>query len=221
MSLITELNQFDTAEISDALDSCGIEGALLGIKPISTGTKFVGPAFTVKYIPYKEKQIQFKNAGNYIDDVPSHSVIVIDNGGRQDCTTWGDILTQVAILNNIAGTIVFGATRDLEFIREAKYPLFASAVYMRSGKNRVFKSDQQCNLLINDVEICPGDIIVGDDNGVIVVPKERLAEIIEKARNIKTAEQRIITSIKSGMKLEEARKTHQYDQPWLNNKDKT
>lgn len=218
MELMQRLAQFDTAEISDALDSCGIEGALLGIKPITHGTKFVGEAFTVKYRPYEEKQTEFKNAGNYIDEVPEHAVIVIDNDGREDCTTWGDILTQVAMNRNIKGTVVFGAVRDVAFIREAKYPLFASATYMRSGKNRVYKSAQQCTLSINGVEIQPNDIIVGDDNGVLVIPKSRLKEIVEKASNIKTTEQAIISSVKSGMKLEEARKFHRYDQPWLDKK---
>jgi regulator of RNase E activity RraA len=215
MDLLQQLYQFDTAEISDALDACGIEGALLGIKPILHGAKIVGPAFTVKYFPYEEKQAEFKSAGNYIDDVPAHSVIMIDNAGRQDCTTWGDILTQVALMRHIGGTVVFGAIRDIHFIRESNYPLYASAVYMRSGKNRVYKSAQQCELSIHGIRIQPGDIIMGDDNGVVVVPQEHLQEIIEKATNIKLTEQAIITSVKSGAKLEDARKQHRYDQPWL------
>jgi regulator of RNase E activity RraA len=220
MNLTQQLSAFDTAEISDALDACGIEGALLGIKPISPGVKFAGPAFTVKYIPYAEKPVGFKNAGNYIDSVPPHSVIVIDNNGRLDCTTWGDILTQAAQLNNLAGTVVYGAIRDAEFIRKVKYPLYASGIYMRSGKNRVFKSEEQCKLLINNIKICPGDIVIGDDNGVIIIPLSKANEVLKKTRNIKATEERIVASIKSGMKLEEARKLHQYDQPWLTQKDK-
>lgn len=220
MDLLKQLYQFDTAEISDALDACGIEGALLSIKPTSNNIKMIGPAFTVKYLPYEKAQTEFKSAGNYLDDVPAHSVIVIDNAGKQDCTTWGDILTQVALMQNIAGTVVFGAARDIHFIRESGYPLYASAIYMRSGKNRVYKSDQQCDLSINGVRIQPGDIIMGDDNGVIAIPQERLKEIIEKATNIKSTEQAIIASVKSGMKLEDARKQHRYDQPWLSNEKK-
>lgn len=215
MTLIEKIYQLDTAEISDALDACGIEGALLGIKPISSGTKLVGPVFTVKYLPYEEKPSTFKNAGNYIDDVPSGSIILIDNGGRKDCTTWGDILTQVALMRNIAGTVVFGAVRDVAFIREVKYPLYASTTYMRSGKNRVYKSEQQCELSIGDVSVEPGDIIVGDDNGVLVIPQTHQEEVIEKAFHIKATEKSIIASIKSGISLEEARKIHRYDQPWL------
>jgi regulator of RNase E activity RraA len=223
MNLIyQQLSEFDTAELSDALDACGIEGTLLGIKPIISGLKLVGSAFTVKYLPYNEKfSSEYKNAGNYIDDVPSNSVVVIDNAGKLDCTTWGDILTQFSLIRKISGTIVYGAIRDVQFAREAKYPLFASSIYMRSGKNRVYKFAQQCELLIEGVKIRPEDIIVGDDNGVIVIPKENLENVIEKAKNIKITEENIVNAIKSGSKLEEARKRYRYDQPWLSAQEKS
>lgn len=215
MNFIEQLMQFDSAEISDALDACGIEGALLGIQSISYGKKIIGPAFTVQYLPYEEKQTEYKNAGNYIDEVPPHSVIIIDNNGRKDCTTWGDILTHVALKKSVAGTVIFGAARDVQKIRETNYPLYTSAIYMRSGKNRVYKSAQQCVLSINNVRVCPGDIIFGDDNGVLVIPIDTLEEVIAKATNIKITEEAIVASIQSGMTLENARKIHRYDQPWL------
>lgn len=220
MNFIKKLYEFDTAEISDALDSCGIEGALLGIKPLLTGVKMAGPAFTVKYAPYQETVSEFKNAGNYIDSVPSGAVVVIDNDGREDCTTWGDILTEVSLMKNLSGTVVNGAIRDIDTIRQKKYPLYASAVYMRSGKNRVFKVAEQCDLVINNIRIRPDDIIFGDDNGVLVIPKEYLQEIIDKAGNIKSTEAKIINSVRLGMPLEDARKQHRYDQPWLSSDEK-
>ena len=143
MNFYHELQQLDTAELSDALDACGIEGALLGIKPVVPGTKLIGPAFTVQYLAFEEQQTEFKNAGNYIDEVPENAVIVIDNKGREDCTSWGDILTQTACMRGIAGTVVHGAARDVKLIREMNYPLYGSAIYMRSGKNSVYKSQQQ------------------------------------------------------------------------------
>jgi regulator of RNase E activity RraA len=218
MSLLNYLKEFDTAEISDALDALGIEGALLDIKPLFPGVKMVGPAFTVKYLPYKTKPIVFKGAAEYIDTVPPHSVIVIDNNGRQDCTTWGDILTNVAMMNQIAGTVVFGAVRDVSFIRSVGYPLFTKHIYMRSGKNRVYKSQQQCEINIQEIIIRPNDIIFGDENGVIVIPLEHIQNVLEKARNIRATEYAIITAVKNGVTLQEARKTYRYDQPWLNGK---
>lgn len=219
-NLIEKLAQFDTAEISDALDACGVEGALLGIKSVSSGQKLVGKAFTVKYDLYERAPKEFKSAGNYIDGVPKGAVIVIDNNGREDCTTWGDILTQVAMMRNISGTVLYGAARDVNFIRDVQYPLFSSHIYMRSGKNRVYKSNQQCEIYIGKIKIKPDDIILGDDDGVVVVPSELLEDVIIKAGNIKETEESIITAVKAGATLEEARKTHRYDQPWLKTQEK-
>ncbi len=214
-TLFTSLQEFNTTEISDALDACGVEGALLHIKPLAPGMKVIGPAFTVKYAPNKKKSSTFQNAANYIDAVPEHSVIVIDNNGQIDCTAWGAILTQMALHKNVAGTIVHGAVRDIDFIRKANYPLFCSGTYMRSGKNRIHKVEEQKPLLINGVTIEPGDIIFADDNGVLVIPKNLLSDILAKAKNIKLTEQNITSAIQEGSSLAQARIDYRYDQPWL------
>lgn len=212
---LQKLHAFNTTEISDALDACGVEGALLNIKPLAPGMKLIGPAYTVGYASNEKKSKIFKNAANYIDAVPKGSVIVIDNHGRIDCTAWGAILTQMAIHMDITGTIVHGAVRDVEFIRSSKYPLFCSGVYMRSGKNRIQKISEQSPLLINGITINPGDIIFADDNGVLVIPQHLLVEILNKAKNIQLTEQNIATAIKEGSTLEQARIDYRYDQPWL------
>ncbi|ARG96596.1 RraA family protein [Legionella micdadei] len=216
MNQYQRLQALSTTEVSDALDACGVEGALLNIKPLLAGTKLIGPAYTIQYSLYEKKPNTFRGAADYIDSVPAKSVIVIDNKGRSDCTTWGDILTQVAIHKKIAGTIVHGAVRDAACIRAAKYPVYCAAVYMRSGKNRVYKSAEQCPLMVNGVTINPGDFILGDDDGVLVIPQHLVDEVISKAENIQATESKIITAVKAGSTLEQARKDYRYDQPWLN-----
>jgi regulator of RNase E activity RraA len=213
------LKTLATTEISDALDACGIAGALLNMKPLIGGTKLIGPAYTVKYSLYNEKPSMPQGAANYIDLVPAGSVIVIDNKARGHCTTWGDILTQVALQKGIAGSVVNGAVRDVACIREANYPLYCTATYMCSGKNRVYKSGEQCPLVINQVLIKPGDIIFGDEDGVLVIPQEQFDEVVSKAENIRATERKIIEAVKAGSSLEQARKDYRYDQPWLNLKN--
>lgn len=215
-----QLHAFNSTEISDALDACGVEGALLNIKPLAPGMKLIGPAYTVGYASNTQHSATFKNAANYIDAVPAKSIIVIDNEGRTDCTVWGAILTQMARHLDIAGTLVHGAVRDVAFIRAANYPLFCSGIYMRSGKNRIHKVQEQGPLLINGVTINPGDIIFADDNGALVIPLHLLANILTKAENIKLTEHNITTAIKAGASLEQARIDYRYDQPWLGAKKK-
>ncbi|KGP62795.1 dimethylmenaquinone methyltransferase [Legionella norrlandica] len=213
--VIQQLKNFNSAEISDALDACGIEGALLNIKPLTRGMKIAGPAYTIQYLPREKKEAVFQNAANYIDKVPEHSVILIDSNGQNDCTVWGDILTQTAMRNHIEGTVVHGAVRDIESIQATNYPIFCTGVYMRSGKNRVYKANEQCPLSINGVTINPDDIIFADDNGVLVIPKYSILEVWSKVQTIKLTEDRIKAAINSGSTLEQARKDYRYDQPWL------
>lgn len=214
------LKTLSTTEVSDALDACGIAGALLDIKPLIPGSKLIGPAYTVEYSLYGEKPPIPQGAANYIDLVPPESVIVIDNKARNQCTTWGDILTKVALLKGIAGSVVNGAVRDVACIREANYPLYCTGIYMCSGKNRVYKSGEQCPLIINQILINPGDIIFADDDGVLVIPQERFDEVVCKAENIQATERKIIEAVKAGSSLEQARKDYRYDKPWLVNLSK-
>lgn len=220
MNDLQMLAQFNSAEISDALDALNIESVLLGIKPLSLGYKLIGSAYTVKYKPYETKSKEFKSAGNYIDNVPQDAVIVIDNEGDEACTTWGDILTQVALSKKIKGTVIHGACRDVNVIRELNYPVFTKAVTMRSGKNRVYKAFEQIDIKIGEITVKPGDIIFGDDCGVLVIPREHLEAVIENAKNIQCTEDLIVEAVQQGMSLEEARKIHRYDMPWLSQTEK-
>ena len=215
MSILQQLSELDSAEISDALDSLGIEGVLLGIKPLVLGKKIIGPVFTVKYLPFKQKPDEFKNAGNYIDTVPSGSVILIDNNGSQECTNWGDILTRVALQRGIKGTVIHGSCRDVDLIRELDYSIFSSGITMRSGKNRVYKSDEQCELKIGLVTIKPGDTLFADDSGALIIPQQHLDEVIKRAKIIKSTEEKIIQAISEGSSLKQSRAKYHYDKPWL------
>lgn len=218
MYQLEDLKRFHSSEISDALDACGVEGALLNIKPIVSGVKLIGPAYTVQYRSYDKKPIEFEMAGNYIDHVPQHHVIVLDNQGREDCTCWGNILTHFSLMKNISGTVVNGSVRDIDFIRQVNYPVFSRNVYMRSAKNRAYQAAEQVTLKIEGISINPGDIIFGDDLGVLVIPKHLINEVIEKSENIKTTEKKIVHAIThEKMALHHARQKYRYDQPWLKN----
>ena len=214
---IRALHAFSGTEISDALDACGIEGALPHIKPLNPGKKLIGPAYTIQYTPYKKMGDTFRPAADYIDHVPAQSVVVIDNQSCIDCTVWGGILSQAALIKGISGTIVNGAVRDVNLIRELEYPVFCIDTFMRSGKNRVYKSQEQCPLLIHGITISPGDLIFADLHGVLVIPIERVEEIIHKAYTIQKTEKKIIRAINAGTRLDQARAEHHYDQPWLDN----
>ena len=104
---VQRASRLDTATLSDALDRCGLNGQCLRIKPRASSFRMTGRAWTLRYGPAAQPP---GNVGDYIDEVPDGSVIVLDNGGREDATVWGDILTEIAHRRGLPGTLIDGVT---------------------------------------------------------------------------------------------------------------
>ncbi len=200
--LISEMKKMDTASISDAMDKLGIHCGLLGIQAVVEGNKICGEAFTVHYIPCGMDK---GNVGDFIDNVEPGQVVVIDNGGRTYCTVWGDIMTYTAKTRGIEGTLIDGVCRDVNGIKELGYGIYTKGKYMVTGKERVTVDAVNVPVAISGVQVRPGDIILGDDSGALVVPKEKAEEVLALARHIEEVEQQIIAEVKSGSPLKAAR----------------
>lgn len=208
---MTDLNveraaRLETATLSDALDKLGIAGQCLGIKPLNQKQSLAGRAFTLAYAPAGPGG----TVGDFIDDVPPGAIVAIDNGGRADATVWGDIMTLYAHTKGIGGTVIDGACRDTHLALDLGYPLYSRSYSMRTGKDRVQLEAVQTTVNIGDARVRPGDILRGDADGVIVIPREREDEILAVSEAIDNAEGRIREAILSGMRLDEARKQQGY-----------
>lgn len=201
--LIKDFKKMDTASVSDAMDKLGIPCGLLGLQAVVRGNKICGEAYTVHYIPCGSLK---GTVGDFIDDVSEGQVVVIDNAGRNYCTVWGDIMTFTAKFKNIEGTVIDGVCRDVDGIEEMGYGIYTKGRYMVTGKDRVTVDSINVPISISGVQVCPGDIILGDDSGVIVIPKDRAEEALEIAKSIESTEQKIIEEVKKGSSLKDARK---------------
>ena len=207
--MIQAFLSFSTATISDALDLLRLSGGCLGLRPVVMGHKIAGPAFTVRFVPVG---IGKKGAGDFLDDVPPGSVVVIDNGGRTYCTVWGYLMTRVAKRNGIAGTVIDGVCRDVVLIQELSYPIFTRGAFMVTGKGRVRLAAVQEEVTAGDVSVHPGDLVVADDSGVLMVPKSRADGVLRTAQDIGAREDRIKRMVEEGLTLKEARAREGYDQ---------
>lgn len=201
------LSSFPTSTISDALDRLGINGQLNGIRPMNPGARLIGRAFTVAYQPM---DVGGGTVGDYIDDVPPGAVVVLDNGGRTDATVWGDLLTLVAFKRNVGGTVINGVCRDAARCAEINYPIFAVDRWMRTGKDRVKVAAVDVPVTAGNVRVRPGDLVIGDDDGVLVVPAGFEDKVSEAAIAIDVAEQRIRAEVLVGGRLDQARAGNRY-----------
>src|SRR5262245_60456306 len=161
-------SKLDSTSISDAIGRLGIAGQCLSIKPRAPRFRLTGRAYTIQYGPAGNPP---GTVGDYIDDVHPGSVVVLDNGGRENATVWGDILTWVAHRRGVAGTVIDGACRDTHLARELGYPAFSRSYSMRTGKDRVQVEAVNATVNIGDARVAPGDLLLGGADGVVVLPR--------------------------------------------------
>ena len=196
-----------TAAVSDALDRLGLPGSLHGIGGLREGQAACGPAFCVRYEPVDGTG---GTVGDFLDDVPAGAVVVIDNRGSTTETVWGGIMTRVASANGVAGTVINGVCRDTATSAALAYGIWSAGRFMRTGKDRVRVAAVQEPLVIDGVTVRPGDLVLGDDDGVVVVPFERAEEVAELAEQVEAAEAAILASVARGATLVQARREQGY-----------
>ena len=209
-AIVQGLRELPTATISDALDRLGIVGQCLGIAPLDPSFRLAGRAFTLRYRP--TGLVDKGTVGDYIDDVAPGDIVVLDNAGRLDATVWGDILTAVSSRRGVGGTVIHGVCRDVQRALDLRYPIFSRGRYMRTGKDRVEVESMGQPISLGEVQVRPGDILVGDADGVVVIPRVREQEVFTTAREIEDAEQGIERETAKGLRLEEARQAFRYHQ---------
>ena len=201
------LARYSTATVSDALDRLGRPGSMLGLAPLFDGARLCGPAFTVRYVAAGSPP---GTVGDYLDDVPPGAVVVLDNGGRTDCTVWGDILTAMAADRGIGGTVIDGVCRDVQRGLGLGYPIYSKGRFMRTGKDRVEVSDVGRPVTAGGVHVRAGDLLLGDADGVVTVPCALEEQVTAIAAEIAAREEGIVADILAGTSLAEARRRHGY-----------
>ena len=204
---VARAEKLDTATLSDALDRLGIAGQCHRIKPRDTRFRMTGRAFTILYGPAANPP---GTVGDYIDDVPPGGIVVLDNGGREDATVWGDILTEIAHRRGLGGTVIDGICRDVSLCIDLGYPVYSRGHWMRTGKDRVQVEAMDVSVNIGEARVRPGDLLRGDADGVIVIPREHEEAVLAAAVEIDSAEQQIREAVRGGMRLDEARKQFRY-----------
>jgi 3-hexulose-6-phosphate synthase/6-phospho-3-hexuloisomerase len=186
------LMQVSTPNISDAMHR---KGAMSGIISICGDVKMAGRAVTVQTFSG-----DWAKPVEAIDIARRNEVIVINNGGSVHVAPWGELATLSCIQKEISGVVIDGAVRDVEDIKRMKFPLFAKAIVPNAGEPKGF-GEINAEIQCAGQFICPGDWIVGDESGVVVLPAGRAYEIGRRALEVKKNEERIREEIRRGSTL--------------------
>lgn len=191
-----------TGTTSDALDQCGIRGAVPGsvLAPSDARARLVGQALTVKNEPRA-----FSTGRSRLGEIEAHhlaeagDVLVIQ--GVAGISSMGGISASVGKRQGEAGAVVDGAVRDIDHSRRIGYPLWASGVTPITGKWRIETVAVNKPILIAGIDVHPGDLVVADECGVCFVPHARAAEVLAVAQRIARSEQARLAKLAEGISL--------------------
>lgn len=176
-ALLQRAAKFAVADLHEGLGEIAGRMCLMspGMVPIAPGQKVCGPAVTAWNFPGDNLAI---HAALYTAE--AGDVLVLTNGGGSQGALWGDVACGFAKKKGLAGTVVHGATRDVDAIRELGYPVWSTAVSVEHPKKRG-PAAVNVPLVVDNVMVEPGDVIVGDSDGVLVIPRGLLETAVTNA----------------------------------------
>lgn len=204
--------KLSTTNVSDALDALGLKGATCGIRPMMPGwCKVVGTAVTVKMTAAGETKGKHHLGVKAIHTAEKGDVVLIDNGGRLDTSCWGGILANGAQMKGIEGVFIDGCCRDVDDCVEIDFPVWARGSVVATARGRIMEEATNVLVQFGGVQVRPGDIVMGDRSGVVIVPQEHVSEVIDKAEMLYEKEENMIRDIRAGQSMLDVDTKYNYE----------
>lgn len=182
-----------TGLVSDALGKAGAMDH--GIKCWSARAAMAGPAYTVRV-----HSADILMVGKAVSECPADHVLVVDGRGDRNTALWGSIITRAARLKGIAGVVIDGAIRDSAEVAEDPFPVYARAVVPNAG-GAEYEGELQVPVHCGGLPVRPADWVIGDADGVVVVPAERLEQALQVAERLLEVEADITGAVMRGEDL--------------------
>jgi regulator of RNase E activity RraA len=210
-ALLAEYRQIGTSTWSDAMDEIGVQGVVGGLVRRSGVGRFAGFAVTAKAKagPLGSFKREAFAVGQMIDAAGPGQVLVIDVGGAE-VSTFGGLASLAAKIKGIAAVLIDGACRDAEEIRETGLCLASRHVTPRSGKKRIEVETIGEPISIGGVSVAHGDLMVGDETGIVVIPRRHLENALAVARRMMSMDREIERAIRRGTSFRDAARNANY-----------
>lgn len=198
-----------TPVVGDILDELGLYHQFLpqAVQPIQTDMKVVGYAMPVLMIDvYGPQEKPFGLLTEALDDLKENEVYIA-SGGDMRCAYWGELLTATARTRGAVGAVINGWHRDTPQVLEQNWPVFTRGRYAQDSSVRTQVANFRCPIEVEGVWINPGDLVFGDMDGVLIVPKEHIETVITKALEKASGEKVVRQAIENGMTATKAFET--------------
>ncbi len=188
--MMTRLSSYTTPTLLES--SSEVSALPPAVRPLFRPLQVVGPAYPVHSEAGDNLAVHLALA-----EVPPGHVLVVETGGAVEYGFWGEIMTEAAMARGVAGLVTDGAVRDTREIRQLRFPVFAAGVAI-AGTIKQSRGRVNQPVVVGDCRIRPGDIVVGDDDGVVVVPAEAESDVIERAQARVDKENNLIQRLREG-----------------------
>lgn len=194
-----------TAAVNDVLRENNMTHQTLpnNIMPLKDEMKVAGPAFTIKGGKSLVIKNEMEERAKMLDELPRGSVVAWDTGGDDESAQWGEVMTMAAVKKGCRGAIVDGGVRDTDRVLPQNFPLFIKYKSSNGMLGRFRISDWMIPVRIGEVDIYPGDIVFGDIDGVIVVPRRMAYDVLIRAEEIAASEGELKKWVLDGLSAEE------------------
>lgn len=205
-ALTRRLGALATSTLANALDDFGLHNnVMVAVKAVAPGLRCAGPAVTVRETTgdYGSFTSGDFKVGAIIDAAGAGDVVVVEEGGVP-ASTWGGMASLAAKTKGVAGLVVDGGVRDLEEMIEFEFPVFARHMVPTTGRGRLKVEAINVPVTLDGVAVAPGDIVVADGTGIVVVPAGQAAEIAARAEGFAADDAAAMVEIRGGLSFAEA-----------------
>jgi 4-hydroxy-4-methyl-2-oxoglutarate aldolase len=197
--LVARLRQLDACAVSDALDRLGMAPAVTGLTHVATTRRIAGIAVTVKLVEATSAPPSHRHLGTTaIVAAGPDNVIVVEQRTGIDAASWGGILSRAAAYRGIAGTIIDGPARDVDEAAEIDYCVLARSTTARTARGRIVESATNVTIDFGHRTVSPGDYVLADRSGVVVIDAMRAEEVIATAEDIVRREHQMAAAVAAG-----------------------
>lgn len=199
--MIARYRQVRTPAIADILDQKGLFHQILPpqIQAIAPGMRVAGPSLTVKGTPtiiHKDEYLQI--AVEAYQTLQPGQVVVYDTSNDPGTAHWGEMISTTTKAKGCGGAVIDGGVRDVEAIVELGFPVFARYKTPADIRGRWRYVEINIPIRIGDVQIHPGDWVIGDTNGAVVVPQDLAVEVLLEAEKVMETERKIWEELRAG-----------------------
>ena len=190
-----------TAAVNDVLRERNLLHQTLpnNIMPLRDEMKVAGPAFTIKGAKSLLVKDEMEERARMLESIPAHSVVAWDTSGDDESAQWGEVMTMAAVKRGCRGAIVDGGVRDTDRVLPQNFPVFVKYRSSNGMLGRFRISGWMIPVRIGEVDIFPGDIVFGDIDGVIVVPRAIAYDVLLRAEEIAASESQLKRWVEEGL----------------------